>query len=127
VANGALYKLPDLTIEFFIGSFIKILISSTILYLTVKLVGGGANFKKSIFLAAFMEIISVILPLFANGLLYLVLHVIIWLFLVMTFFKVPPWKAVLIALLQGVVAFALTLISILSIIGTIISALFLIK
>ena len=100
-------KLPDLTTRFIVGTFFRIIISSVILYISVKLVGGSADIKKSIYLTTLMELMSIIIPLFTNGILFLAIYVIIWLFLVVAFFKVSVWKALLIALVQYVVAFIL--------------------
>jgi len=130
-----LYQLPTFSLGFIIGLLIEILISSVILYLSVKLVGGYADFRKSILFSAIMDILNlVVFPLFPSffgiivgAILALVLGVIIWFILIMNFFKVSFWKAILIAIVQVIVTIVLGILGLMAIIGAAFGALLLLK
>jgi len=118
-----------LSLSFIIGMLIQILISSIILYISVKLAGGEAKIKESILLTAVMKILNFsIFPLFSNsfgmysGILSFVLYNALWLLLVMKFFDVSFWKAIWVAIVQGIVEFVLAFIGVMAIIGTLVGA-----
>ena len=135
MADLLLYQLPTFSLGFIIGLLIEILISSVILYLSVKLVGGYANFNKSILLAAIMEVLNlVVFPILLNylgalpmAILGFILYYGLWLFLVMNFFKVSFWKAILIAIVQVIVTIVLGILGLMAIIGAAFGALLLLK
>lgn len=128
MANGIPYKLQDITLGFITGVFLKILFSTVVLHLSVKLVGGHSSLKKSIVLATVMEALNlVVLPLFSSGILFAVLYVVIWLFLVIIFFEVSLWKAILISIAQAIITFLFALFSILALIATIVGTVILLR
>lgn len=113
--------MVDLSLASMIVLLVRILISSIILYLSVKLVGGKVNFKNSVLLVAVMEALnSFILPLFTAGIISLAIYVIVWLLLAMNFFKISFWKAILVAIVQGIVAFLLAFLSLLTVLGSLV-------
>jgi len=127
--------LPELSLINIIGSLIGILISGIILYLSVKLVGGEANFKKSVILTAIMQLLNlIVLPLlpsfssiFSSAIMVLVLYYGLWLILVMKFFKVSFWRAILVAIAQLIVAIILGIIGVITLVGIFLGSLILIK
>jgi hypothetical protein len=128
MVNELTYQLQKITLGFIIGLFIKILISSFTLFLSVKLVGGRSSLKKSIALTTIMEMINlIVLPLFSSGILSLFLYVVLWLVLVIIFFEVSLWKAILVAVIQGIVTLIFTILSVLALIETLVGVVFILK
>jgi len=125
-----LYQLPDLSLGFLIGLLIKILISGVTLYLSVKLVGGYADFKKSVLFSAIMDTLNLvvfpIIPVFLGsilgGVISFVLFIVIWLVLVMNFFELSIWKAILVAIVQAIVTFVLAILGIIALIAAAVGA-----
>ena len=105
------------------------LVSGVVLYLSIRLVGGKHNFKKSVLLALIMNTLVMLLPTYLAGvemfsamptIAFLLIYVFIWFVLVTSFFKISFGKAIIVAIVQVVVAFVLALVSILAIFGAII-------
>jgi len=130
MADLLLYQLPSLSLGFIIGLLIKILISSVTLYLSVKLIGGYADFKKSILFSAIMDTLNlVVFPIFPSffgiiisAILTIFLGIILWFILIMNFFKLSFWKAILVAIVQVVVGIVLAILGLLVLIGAVVGA-----
>jgi hypothetical protein len=115
--------MPDITPAFILAAAASVIISSIILYLSVRLMRGKADFKNSVVLVAIMEVLkSFVLPMFLGSVELLVVYVVIWLVLVMKFFNVTFWRAVLIALAQGIVSLLLVVLGVLTILGALLGA-----
>lgn len=119
----------EITLEVILVLLLNSFVSGIILYLSIRLVGGVHNFKKSILLALIMNTVAMILPTYLAGVsmfstmptvMFLLIYVVIWFALVTSFFKISFGKAIVVAIVQVVVAFVLTLVSILTFFGAII-------
>jgi len=124
--NLVLYQLPSLSMAFIIGFLIQILISSLILWLSVKLVGGYADFKKTVLFSIIMQVLNlVVFPLIPSpfSLFSIVLYAVIWLVLVMKFFDLSLGRAIIVAVLQVVVGIVLGILGLIAIIGTLVALL----
>ncbi len=123
-----------LSLAFIIGTLVHVLISSTVLYMSVKIVGGKAKIKESIVLTTVMRMLNLfVFPLFSSslgtysGIISLVLYYALWLLLVMKFFEVSFWRAVLVAIVQGIVETVLVFLGIMAIVGTLVGAITLVR
>jgi len=124
--NLVLYQLPSLSIAFIIGFLIQILISSLILWLSVKLIGGYSDFKKTVLFSIIMQVLNlVVFPLIPSpfSLFSIVLYAVIWLVLVMKFFDLSLGRAIIVAVLQVVVGIVLGILGLIAIIGTLVALL----
>ena len=111
--------LQNLSLGHIIGLFAEVVISSVILYFSVRLVGGKYSFKRSIFLTIVMEVLNVmILPVFLTGVMSLLIYILLWLVFVTVLFELPIWKAILVALVQLAVSLLFAVLSIVALIAT---------
>jgi len=121
--------LQKLTFGIVVASIAKILISATVLYLSVKIVGGKAKFNKSLFLASVMELLDLFAtPLilsyvsFPSLIVAALIYPIVWLVLVMMFFEISFFRAILVAVVQVIVSFVLVLIGLTALIAALLGA-----
>ncbi len=98
-----------LTLPFLIGTVLEILISGFIFKMSLKAVGGQVTLSRALLFSLVIRlinlIISLFIPPFFYGLINVVLSGLIWLLLVMNFFKLSFIKAVFVAVIQAIITF----------------------
>ncbi len=99
----------SLTLPFLIGTVLEILISGFILRMSLKAVGGQITLSRALLFSLVMWLInftiSLFVPPFFYGLYTVVLSGLIWILLVMNFFKISFIKAVFVAVIQSIITF----------------------
>jgi len=105
-----------ITAEFLIGTILEILISGFIFRMSLKAVGGEVKLSKALFFSLIIRLIGLTISLFVPPLFYglyaVALNGLIWLLLVMNFFKLSFIKAVFVAIIQAIITFVFIILGI---------------
>ena len=95
--------------SFFIGTVLEVLISGFVFRMSLKTVGADVTIAKALTFSFIIRLITLIINLFVPpffyGLYIVMLTGLIWLLLVMNFFKIGFFRAVAVAVIQSIITF----------------------
>jgi len=101
---------------FLIGTVIDSLISGFTLWLAVRMVGGDADYKKAFIFSLLMNLLGIfvfpLIPSFLGLFTSIIISILIWIILVMKFFRVGFLKAIAVAIVQFIVSLVLGFLAI---------------
>jgi len=99
------YLIPT----FLIGTVLEILVSGFVFRMSLKAVGAPVTLLKALTFSLIIRSITLIINLFVPPLFYglyiVVLNGLIWLLLIMKFFKISFIRAILVAIIQAIITF----------------------